>query len=521
MDSLPGSACWAGESMTTLSIGPLKAWIILAAWAAPIAALLAGHALEDDRLGSETRLIPGFQPVESYPGLLYGGNVVSPVGQSGIGIPVESRGVFQYSTWIKDEDTYSEAGHPGSRVKVFSELIGFRGTVTSGHGLARSHSFENGKLTITHVLEAHDVPKGQTFIKYDRFTPTDLENAGSLVHDKSGAPIAFLVEVKGPANPPTERGRFSDVKQAVLPGPDSGRLLAEAIHRETKKTTVICSPRRDSFVKAASSSLPDDLQALSASLKTSTGLRQVLPSEACFAWPSYPGKMTKSSFFGSRQAEEEPVTKDQGSLSIRARKVTTSQGSSRLFLQNLPLAGFSKPVTVHWFLHPLSVTLSCEEESEETVLRLIAEAVGAEFSESANGYRIGFSASRFRTRAIASYKDPEIMAAREITKEDSAFFVEALKQFTDEEITKVYESPGGYLQSPAMPGIKAHTLMKARIAKEFDSPSEILSPSRNEIRQWITQQVDMTAPFFLELRPNVPPGVGLPVRERQQTYFGF
>ncbi|MFZ4507083.1 MAG: hypothetical protein ACOYON_05220 [Fimbriimonas sp.] len=288
----------------------------------------------------------------------------------------------------------------------------------------------------------------------------------------------------------------------------SGSALADTVRRAAGSTCVVSLTSGEAFRAFQTSFI--DFGDLGRAFKKGLGLVHPDVEETVFCQPGYEPPMVFPAG-DSLSVPPSPIRRD-GSLSISAKRVSTSTGGSTFALASLQNQKFSKPIRVHWFIQRQFVAASASKERESTFLRLVALAAGAEFYESPKEYRIDFEPSEFRKRALFTYQAVGAKNGLGFTRADLAFSGAVLRDLSDEQLREVYKKPDNQVQFPMPINSELYKLAVGRLENDYADKNDAGA-------DFIRGNVDFTTDGKVLVQPIRPPQSMFKVRGNDPNHW--
>ncbi|GEM_PF-4142094 len=134
-----------------------------------------------------------------------------------------------------------------------------------------------------------------------------------------------------------------------------------------------------------------------------------------------------------------------GRASVRHEKgrVIVEGRSCWVKVNDLLSLSYDHPVSCHWLYRTAYVAITPGSFQEEPLLHAVADALGADWSSTPTGYRIGFNAKNHRERALETYRSARWQMPEAEIPGRKATFLLAAESTSDEVWAKTYVTPDG------------------------------------------------------------------------------
>lgn len=199
-----------------------------------------------------------------------------------------------------------------------------------------------------------------------------------------------------------------------------------------------------------------------------------------------------SNFYVDGFKTEKPVNLDErpGFFSLR-----TSPGSVYT-LEDIALLKLKKPLRRHWFFDNARLAADIQGASEPEMLRALASALGAKFTESKESYLLDFDPRvlRGRLRFFAS----EATSASE--RADAVYLYQIVSSLSDKQLSSLYSSPSGRIEFRVPWLGPVHRAALERFRVTYEEPETPLSESRMTTYRYLIENIDFSMPISAELR---------------------
>ncbi len=298
-------------------------------------------------------------------------------------------------------------------------------------------------------------------------------------------------------------------------GGGSPQALAAALAKEARTTAVV-------YTSSSADIQPQNIQYeasrdLVDGISSALGYRSYDNADLVFFSQTYPRNLVLSNSFFT--AAIPPVA---GTLTVRDGRVTTSADGATILLSQLEAMKFTKPVTVHWFVKKLAVSVACTNEREGVFLKLVAGACGADFYESPAGYKLDFSPSQYRMRAGATFSEVGANDEFPMRRETLAFTLAAFSLMTDEELATAFKSTTASVSVAIKRADSVYQLSIDRLNRLHQREIEGSPDARNtQAYDWVKAKVDFESPGLMVYYPMQIPQTKLHVKREPNAWFVF